>query len=156
MLANALRLISTRVRRSPAVTDPIAYAAAISEKLPAPPPSVSRTNVGTPTIHVPEEMVTATPRTTTAPARTGSGLSAAKPSRMRGAAEWAALPPRCLTRRRSAAERKNDAALRPKKALIGMKASKPAAAAQPRQGVGRGADEAVRALDVVPVDERGE
>ncbi len=131
MLASALRLISTRVRTSPAVTDPIAYAAAISEKLPAPRSSVSRTKVGTPTIHVPEEIVTATPRTATPVARTGSGLRAAKPSRMRGAAEWAALPPRCPTRRRSAAEMKNDAALRPKKALIGMRARSPAAAAQP-------------------------
>ena len=156
MLASALRLISTRVSTRPAVTDPIAYAAAISEKLPAPRPSVSRTNVGTPTIHVPDEIVTATPRTATPVASTGSGLRAAKPSRMRGAAACAALPPRCLTRRSSAAETKNDAALRPKKALIGMKASRPAAAAQPptesASAVAR--TSAVRPLDVVPVDER--
>ena len=47
------------------MTDPIAYAAAMSEKLPAPRPSVSRTKVGTPTIHVPDEIVRidAVPRT---------------------------------------------------------------------------------------------
>ncbi len=51
---------------------------------PAPRSSVERTSSGTPTIHVPEEIVTATPSTTTAAASAGRGRSAAKPSRIRG------------------------------------------------------------------------
>ena len=61
MLARALRRTGQRASAAPAQIDPNAYAAATSEKLPAPRPRVERTSSGTPTIHVPEESVTATP-----------------------------------------------------------------------------------------------
>ena len=84
MLARALRRTGQRANAAPAQIDPNAYAAATSEKLPAPSPSVERTSSGTPTIHVPDESVTASPSTTTDAASTGSGRSAAKPSEILG------------------------------------------------------------------------
>src|SRR5262249_22075543 len=62
-----------------------AYAAAMSEKLPAPRWSDSRTSCGTPTIHVPDEIVTPTRRVAIATASAGRGRSSAKASRRRGA-----------------------------------------------------------------------
>src|SRR5207253_11342767 len=124
-LANAFRLICRRVRKIPAITDPSAYDAATSEKLPAPRPSVSRTSVGTPTIQVPAEIVTPTPRTRTAAASIARGRSAAKPSRIRGAVGCSPAGRRARTPESRAAERKNEAALIAKKALIGIKASRP-------------------------------
>src|SRR6266540_755164 len=132
MLALALRRIGHRARASPAQIDPSAYEAATREKLPAPRPSVDRTSSGTPTIHVPEDSVTATASTATEAARIGLGRSAAKPSRIRGSSAPASRlgAPRARTPPRTAAERKKEAALRAKN-LIGRKARSRAASAQP-------------------------
>src|SRR6187455_2041803 len=121
MLARALRRTGKRASAAPAQIEPNAYAAATSEKLPAPRPSVERTSSGTPTIHVPDESVTASPSTTTEAASTGSGRSAAKPSEILGRAA-SGPPARPFVRRpsRKTADRKNDAALRAKNALIGI------------------------------------
>ena len=132
MLARALRRTGQRANAAPAQIDPNAYAAATSEKLPAPSPSVERTSSGTPTIHVPDESVTASPSTTTDAARTGSGRSAAKPSEILGrSASGPPTRPFVRTPSRKTADRKNDAALRAKNALIGITTSRSPASAQP-------------------------
>jgi hypothetical protein len=102
-----------------------------TEKLPAPRPSVSRTSWGTPPIHVPDEMVTATATTTIAAASSGRGRRAAKPSRIRGRASPAAPGARACTPAISTADSANETALTAKNALNGRNASRPAAAAQP-------------------------
>ena len=57
--------------KTPATIEPAAYPAMMIEKPPAPWCSVSRTNVGTPPIHVPAVIVTATPRAITEAASIG-------------------------------------------------------------------------------------
>src|SRR5436190_20526497 len=111
MLARALRRTGQRANAAPAQIDPNAYAAATSEKLPAPRPSVERTSSGTPTIHVPDDKVTASPSTTTAAASTGNGRSAAKPSEIFGGSASNPARPFVRTPTRRTAERKNEAAL---------------------------------------------
>src|SRR6266704_1176753 len=100
-----------------------------TEKPPAPWWRV-RTSSGTPPIQVPEAIVSAIASTITAAARTGSGRSAAKPSRIRGGSS--AVDTAVLRRIReiNAADTANDAALRAKNALIGRTATSPAATAQ--------------------------
>src|SRR5262245_37942352 len=132
MLARALRRTGKRASAAPAQIDPSAYAAATSEKLPAPSPSVERTSSGTPTIHVPDDNVTAIPSTTTDAASTGSGRSAAKPSEiLGGTASGPPSRPFVRTPSRNSAERKNDAAFSAKNALIGNTTSRNPARAQP-------------------------
>src|SRR5207248_6283603 len=83
-LVSAFRRTGLCASARPAAIEPTAYAAATSEKLPAPRSSVFRTNSGTPAIHVPDEIVTQTPSVTTAVASTNRGRSASKPSRISG------------------------------------------------------------------------
>ncbi len=92
---------------------------------------MSRTSVGTPPIHVPAVIVTATPSATTPAASIGRGRRAAKPSRRCGASPCGSRSPPCRSRAISAAETKNDAAFTAKNTLTGMNASSAAASAQP-------------------------
>src|SRR5580765_8306160 len=84
MLARAFRRTGKRASAAPAQIDPNAYAAATSEKLPAPRPSVERTSSGTPTIHVPDDSVTARPSTTTGVAAAAGAGSVGRRARPRG------------------------------------------------------------------------
>src|SRR5215218_5068099 len=130
-LPSAFRSTPRRAKKIPAAVDPSAYPAARSEKLPGPRPSVSRTSVGTPTIQVPDEIVTPTPSTTTAVASVGSGRSAVNPSRTLGAAVAAPGIRRVRTPASRPADTRNEAALIAKNALIGRNVSSAPALAQP-------------------------
>src|SRR5260370_36291639 len=109
------------------------YADITRQKPPAPRWRTSRISSGTPAIQVPAEIVTATPRTITATASVGIGLSATNASRILGGSGFKlrSVPLRRAIPASIAADRKNEIELSAKKVLIGTIASNPAAPAHP-------------------------
>ena len=161
MLARALRRTGRRASAAPAQIDPSAYAAATSEKLPAPRPSVDRERArGTPTIQVPDESVTATParRPTAASigprAQRGEALADARPLCARLGHRPRVRTPtqeqRPRAKNETAFSAKNDADRQEREQQPG---ERPAADGE---RVGRRPHEAVRLLDVASVDELGQ